>query len=116
MTVCKITRNDAANRIKKMSENSWKVPVKAFTPEQKMDEVASEEEATLNLQEYIFDFISKYIIQKFKGHDMERLIEEILIAKGFTTYHSPKGADGGVDILASKGSLGFGGSKICVHG
>lgn len=39
---------------------------------------------------------------------MEVLIEEILKAKGFTTYRSPEGADNGVDILASADTLGSG--------
>ena len=46
---------------------------------------------------------------------MELLIEEILKAKGFTTYRSPEGADFGVDLLASSGTLGFGTPRICVQ-
>ena len=46
---------------------------------------------------------------------MEMLIEEILKAKGFTTYRSPEGADNGVDILASSDTLGFGSPRICVQ-
>ena len=52
---------------------------------------------------------------KFKGHKMEDLINEILKAKGFTTFRSPEGADNGVDLLVSNGTLGFGGIKICVQ-
>ena len=32
-----------------------------------------------------------------------------------TTYLSPEGADDGVDILASSGTLGFGSPRICVQ-
>lgn len=46
---------------------------------------------------------------------METLIEEILKAKGFTVYHSKRGADGGKDLLAYGGEIGFGSSKICVQ-
>ena len=38
---------------------------------------------------------------------MEELINEILKAKGFTTFKSPEGPDYGVDILASSGMLGL---------
>ena len=43
---------------------------------------------------------------------MEDLIEEILTAKGFTVYHSKPGADGGKDLLAAGGEMGFGSPKI----
>lgn len=46
---------------------------------------------------------------------MERIIESILKAKGFTVFRSPKGADHGVDLLASFGGLGFDAPKICVQ-
>ena len=46
---------------------------------------------------------------------MERLVEAILKAQGYTTYRSPEGADKGVDILAAPGPLGFGRPRICVQ-
>lgn len=46
---------------------------------------------------------------------MESLIEEILKAKGFTAYHSKQGTNGGKDLLAFSGEMGFGFPKICVH-
>lgn len=46
---------------------------------------------------------------------MDTLIEEILKAKGFTVYHSKRGTDGGKDLLASGGEVGFGSPKICVQ-
>jgi len=61
------------------------------------------------------DEIAKLIIRKFKGHGLERLVESILKAQGYTTYLSPEGSDKGVDILASPGSLGFGNPRICVQ-
>ena len=61
------------------------------------------------------DTISDYIIQNYKGHGLARLIEAILKAKGFTVFRSPKGADHGVDLLASSGNLGFTSPKICVQ-
>lgn len=61
------------------------------------------------------DEISDFIIGNYKGDALERIIEAILKAKGFSVYHSPKGADHGVDLLASPGLLGFGSPKICVQ-
>src|SRR5699024_11033337 len=78
---------------------------------------ANEDDETveIDIYEYIEDQISKLIIRKFKGHKMERLIQEILEAKGFTTFRGPEGADYGIDILASSGELGFGSPRICVQ-
>lgn len=42
-------------------------------------------------------------------------MEAILQAEGYTTYRSPEGADGGADILAGGGELGFGKPQICVE-
>jgi restriction system protein len=46
---------------------------------------------------------------------MEELINEILKAKDFTTYRISEGADHGVDILASHGTMGFNFPRICVE-
>ena len=112
-TVCKITRNNAEQRIKDMAENGWKVKntVKnVFTDADDVDTVPQ-----TNIEEASRDAISKYIIQKFQGYKMELLISEILKAKGFTVYHSKQGADGGKDLLAAGGEMGFGSPKICVQ-
>lgn len=61
------------------------------------------------------DKIIEIIDRKFDGHDFAKLIDSILRAKGFNTKLSPKGADHGVDILVSKGTLGFGEISICVQ-
>lgn len=111
MTVCKITRNDAENRIKSMAENNWQSSNSAST----LFDDDTYSEINTNLEEAIFDSISKYILRKFQGYKMEDLIEEILKAKGFTVYHSKRGADGGKDLLASGGEMGFGSPKICVQ-
>lgn len=114
MTVCRISRNDAERRVKAMAANRWFTPnVNAYTdPTQPAQD---EEENLFDLEEYANDAIAKYIIQKFKGHGMARIVEAILKAKGFTTYISPEGPDKGVDILAAPGNLGFGEPKICVQ-
>lgn len=111
MTICKIHKNNAEIRIKQMHENNWYVPTKP------VDQSIADDEGDIgiDLDEYIADRISERIIQKFKGHKMEELIEEILKAKGFTTYRSPEGSDHGVDLLASQDTLGFGSPKICVQ-
>lgn len=111
MTVCKIHKNNAEERIKDMYKNDWNVKSKSV--KELVDEI--DEPSAIDFNEYIIDKISERIIQKFKGHRMEDLINDILEAKGFTTYRSPEGADQGVDLLASANTLGFGSPKICVQ-
>lgn len=43
------------------------------------------------------------------------MVEAVLKAQGYTTYRSPEGADGGADILAGSGPLGFSEPKLCVE-
>ena len=67
-----------------------------------------------NLENDALEQIREKIIQKFKGYDMQRVIASIFKAKGYETYVS-KGSDKGIDVLASNGPLGFGGTKICIQ-
>ena len=73
------------------------------------------EEEEIDIETYAQDQIKKYIDRKFKGHGLARLVDAILQAQGYTTRVSPPGPDGGVDILASGGFLGFDEPKICVQ-
>jgi Restriction endonuclease len=52
---------------------------------------------------------------RFHGHAPAQLVGEILQAEGFFTQVSPAGPDGGVDILAGQGSMGFDGSRLAVQ-
>lgn len=55
------------------------------------------------------------IEQRFKSHELTRLVAAVLKAQGYTVWQSPAGADGGADILASNGVMGFGNQTICVE-
>lgn len=46
---------------------------------------------------------------------MEVLVQAILEAQGYETERAPKGADGGVGIVAGRGSLGFDGPHLIVQ-
>ena len=100
MTVCKIHKNDAENRLKEMYKNDWKRSSKSSSLSL-IDEDEISEQTAVDISDFIFDRISERIIQRFKGHAMEYLIEEILKAKGFQTFRSPEGADHGVDYNRS---------------
>ena len=115
LTVCRIERNDAENRIKAMAKNNWKTSLKdSLTVSVSSDTTAVAEE-TIDLERLARDQIAKLIIQRFKGHGLARLVDAILKAQGYTTYLGSEGADKGVDILAATGLLGFGNPRICVQ-
>jgi len=116
MTICRIQRNNAEARIVAMRANNWqpetlKAVTMATTP------IAGEavEVGDTDLEEAARDQIAQLIAARFKGHGLTRLVEAILKAQGYTTYLSPEGADGGADILAGAGPLGFGAPKLCVE-
>jgi restriction system protein len=74
-----------------------------------------EDTADSDLDELARDQIASLISARFKGHGLTRLIEGILKAQGYTTYRSPEGADGGADILAGSGPLGFSAPRLCIE-
>lgn len=110
MTVCQIKRGDAEARVNAMLKGTKPpTPSPITTP---TDEDAPQE---VDLEQYGRDQISAYILQRFKGHGMARLLEGILKAQGYTVYRSPEGADGGIDLLAGQGVLGFGSPRLGVQ-
>lgn len=106
MTVCQIERNDAENRVKKILERG------EITEADAKPEIVEE---VIDTEEYARDQIIKHIGMKFKGHDLARLVDAILRAQGYITMQSPPGPDGGVDILAAAGPLGFERPRVCVQ-
>lgn len=119
LTICRINRNNAEERIKQMARNGWtssttaiRVPTNSAAINESTEplvEIESDIELLAN------DQIAKYLIQKFKGHGMARIVEAILKAKGYTTFCSPVGPDKGIDILAAPEPMGFGHPRICVQ-
>jgi len=121
MTICQIERNDAERRIRAMAAVGWKPstadrigPLDSKSAE---DLTASEEREseTIDLEEVARDGIARLILAKFKGHGLARLVDAVLRAQEYTTHLSPEGADGGIDILAGRGPMGFGEPRICVQ-
>lgn len=117
MTICQIQRNDAEHRIKKMAENRWRVQQfdSIYTNGIESEDSTLDEQGATDLEQISKDQIAKYILAKFKGHGMARLVDGILQAQGYTTYLSPEGPDKGIDLLAAPGALGFGTPRICVQ-
>jgi restriction system protein len=103
MTVCQIQRNDAENRIKALlaGKPTPTMPLPNSTNE------AESQDVQVDLERYSRDLIIKHLSQKFRGHALERLVGEVLRAKGYHVQITEAGADGGLDILAGRGPFGF---------
>lgn len=112
MTICQIRRNDAERRIKELVD-SWGSPTPVPPPREVEDEEA--EDLSLDLEAAASDEIERLLIEKFPRGAMEQLVKALLEAQGYTVYHSPTGPDGGVDLLAAPGPLGFGSPRLCVQ-
>jgi restriction system protein len=116
MTICRITRNNAEERLAAMRAANWA----AETTQAAVNPATSPTEESVNaapsdLEELGMDQIARLIEARFKGHKLTALVDAILKAQGYTTYVSPPGADGGADILAGAGPLGFGQPRLCIE-
>lgn len=106
-TVCSISRSNAENRIKALL--SGKIPaVGQPIPD-------NEPEDAGDLEQLARDQISDAIIRAFKGHKLAHLTAAVLQAQGYKVRVSPEGADGGVDIIAGRGPLGFEPPRLVVQ-
>ena len=117
MTICRVQRNNAQARIAAMQANDWKpesiAAATTLGTSQSDDSVDADD--LPDLEEAARDQIAQLINARFKGHGLTRLVDGILRAQGYVTYRSPDGADGGADILAGAGPLGFGVPRLCVE-
>ena len=111
MTVCRIKRNNAEHRIEALL--AGKPAAEHKEPDVPSDE--GDEAAPVDFGRLSRDQISKRIAERFHGHDLARLVGEILRADGFVASVSPAGPDGGVDILAGQGSMGFDEAMLAVQ-
>jgi len=118
MTVCEIRRNDAAKRISAVMNGQ---PDPNLSVRGSLESLITPTDDGLGdkdsapVEEQAFDQVRKLIEAKFKGHDLTRLVEAILTTQGYYTYRSPEGADGGADILAGLGPMGFDEGRLCVQ-
>lgn len=109
MTVCKIERENAEQKVRKLLQ------LKDSDADRILQLEEIEEEEKIDVEGYAKDQVIKHIGTKFKGHNLARLVDAILKAQGYNTTVSPPGPDGGVDILAAAGPLGFSSPKVCVQ-
>ena len=91
-------------------EAAEKVPVPVATdsevPVPEREPVSEDEPDVERVSELTGDFILKEFNTTLKGHDFARFYGWLFEALGYSARVSPPGADGGVDIVATKDPLG----------
>jgi restriction system protein len=112
MTVCQIKRNNAKERIRAVLDGKEDplVPRLGEEPEEPEDILS-----VPDIEQYAADQIRQYIARKFKGHELSQIVAQVLRAEGYQMEVSAPGPDGGVDILAGKGPMGFDAPRLCVQ-
>lgn len=117
MTVCKVSRNNAAERVVAVLEGNADPgpPAEPDTPGTSGPENGDQAEALPDLTQMAHDQIVARIQARYTGHALTRLVDAVLQVDGWVTRVSPPGPDGGVDILAGRGSLGLDSPRLCVQ-
>jgi restriction system protein len=104
MTICRIHRNQAEERVRAMLTG------KTFNKEEE-----TKDDTRLDIEQFARDQIVNHIRSKFKGHGLAYLVGAVLSAQGYEIKISPEGPDGGVDIIAGRGTLGFESPRLVVQ-
>ncbi len=126
MTICRVFRNEAEERVKAITAGkrdpaltAIRIPGagdrKALNARDADVATADDASAVRDLAEVAGDAIRMKIGTSFKGHKLSLLIGAILETHGYKVVVSPPGADGGVDIVAGKGPLGFDPPRLVVQ-
>lgn len=115
LTICRIRRNNAEERIAAMRASGWSSEARQGSDAEKTESSTDTEVPDTDLAVLAQDQIAQLVSARFKKHELTRLVDAILRAQGYITYVSPAGPDGGADILAGTGPLGFGAPRLVVE-
>lgn len=111
MTVCQIERNQAEERIRAVLAGK----ADPGAPAGEEEEIEEDGGRSLDIEQAAGDQILAHIQHNFSRHKLATLVDAVLQAEGYLTRVSPPGPDGGVDILAGTGPMGFGPPRLCVQ-
>lgn len=111
MTVCQIERNQAEERIRAVLAGKAD-PGAPIGEEAEIEDGGGQ---VLDIEQAARDQILEHIQRNFAGHKLATLVDAVLQAEGYLTRVSTPGPDGGVDILAGTGPMGFGPPRLCVQ-
>ena len=87
--------------------------VPATAPDE--DAVGADQAEEINLDQVIRERIIARFRRQYAGKELEYLVASILRAYDYHVMQTREGPDGGIDVLAGKGDLGFGEPRLCVQ-
>ncbi|WP_419862444.1 restriction endonuclease [Candidatus Poriferisodalis sp.] len=124
LTICTITRNDGKWRLHQLLKTGADPGARA-TPASIRDtdtdvvdidsDTTDSAESAIDLERIGKDRIQSHIAENLAGHELSRLVAEILRAEGFTVDTAPPGPDGGIDVFAGRGPLGLDSPRLIVQ-
>ena len=114
-TVYRPRAEGSEERLRALAEGSGSNGTSVATGNLIQDVESTEDEPALDIGEYALGQVREYVERNFHGHALGDLVAAVLKAEGYRVTVSPPGPDGGVDILAGKGPLGFDSPRICVQ-
>ena len=85
------------------------------TNEESSEKITADTADVIDIAEVAQNQILDRLQKQFRGHELTKLVDRILAAEGYETLPSMGGPDGGVDILAGRGAMGFDQPRICVQ-
>ena len=113
LTIFRVNRENAEERIMRVVDAYLSdSPVPEPPP---ISDMEDDEAPDLDLDEYIADRIVERMRRKFSGHRLEYVVASILKAEGYTVLQTRPGPDGGIDVVAGKGDMGFDHPRLCVQ-
>ena len=77
--------------------------------------VSTDQAEENDLDQEIKDRIIARFRRQYAGAQLEYLVASILKASGYHVLQTREGPDGGIDVLAGKGDMGFGEPRLCVQ-
>ena len=114
-TVFRPRAERAEERLRALAENGGRDDIGVATENYTSDVDPIDDEPALDIEEYVMGQVREYVERNFHEHSLSDLVAAVLEAEGYRVLVSPPGPDGGVDILAGKGPLGFESPRICVQ-
>lgn len=114
-TIARVLAEDAEARVRAIAAGKPDPGIAIPARPQPAAGGVDEYEALPDLEEIARDRVRAYLSRRFTGHALAQLVDAVLRAQGYVTLVSPPGPDGGVDILAGAGPMGFGTPRLVVQ-
>ncbi|MDE0134030.1 MAG: restriction endonuclease [Acidimicrobiaceae bacterium] len=117
LTICTISRNDGRWRLQQLlatgadpGARTERASVRSNDPD-----TTDSADSDIDLERVGKDRIQSHIAENFAGHELSRLVAEILRAEGFTVDTAAPGPDGGIDVFAGRGPVGLDSPRLIVQ-